>query len=279
MPFVGVLPERRHLFQPPPRREVAVSDAAAWRLNPEHRHVYDKLHLALEAGLTAAPCGVAPMDLGVAPDDTVFVKPITNLAGMGLHARTMSARDVPAEPGSFWCQRLEGAHTSTDCLVENGEARWFAHTRGSAEKDAARPIYWEIGVDLSEREPWIADWVRRNLAGYRGLCNIELIGGRPIEAHLRGSNGFFDFYGPDFIPAWVALSDGAPWTPPPPVPGGFIISVFGDADLSEPHRQAAAAADVDLQPDPSTPGRAAILRTRNRNAGFAIHHLLTGKAL
>jgi hypothetical protein len=279
MPFVGVLPERRHLFRPEPRREVAVSDSAAWRLNPGHRHVYDKLCLALEAGLTAAPCGVPPMDLGVAPEDTVFVKPIINLAGMGLDARTMAAEDVPAEPGSFWCQRLEGAHTSTDCLVENGEVRWFAHTRGSDEKDATRPIYWEIGVNLSEREPWIADWVRRNLPGYSGICNIELIGGRPIEAHLRGSNGFFDFYGPEFIPAWVALCDGEPWTPPPPVTGGFIISVFGDADLGEANRKAAADAGVDLQPDPSTPGRAAILRSRSRAAGFNVYYLLTQKRL
>ena len=279
MPFVGVLPERKHLFRPEPQREVAVSDSAAWRLNPGHRHVYDKLRLALEAGLTAAPCGVPPMDLGVAPGDTVFVKPITNLAGMGLDARAMAAEEVPAEPGRFWCQYLEGAHTSTDCLVEDGEVRWFAHTRGSDEKDAARPIYWEIGVDLPEREPWIAEWVRRNLAGYSGICNIELIGGRPIEAHLRGSNGFFDFYGPDFIPAWVAMCDGEPWTLPRPVTGGFIISVFGDADLSEANRKAAADAGVDLQPDPSTPGRAAILRSRSRDAGFNVYYLLTKRRL
>ena len=279
MPFVGVLPERTHLFRPEPQREVAVSDSAAWRLNPGYRHVYDKLRLALEAGLTSAPCGVPPMDLGVAPGDTVFVKPITNLAGMGLDAQAMAAEKVPAEPGSFWCQRLEGAHTSTDCLVEHGQVRWFAHTRGSDEKDAARPIYWEIGVNLSEREPWIADWVRRNLSGYIGICNIELIGGRPIEAHLRGSNGFFDFYGPEFIPAWVALCDGEPWNPPPAVPGGFIISVFGDADLGEANRKAAADASVDLQPDPYTPGRSAILRSQNRDAAFDIYQRLTGKRL
>ena len=91
MPFVGVLPERRHLFEPQPQRAVAVSDSAAWRLNPEYRHIYDKLRLALDAGLVAAPCGVAPDDLGVAPEDEVFVKPITNLAGMGLNARTLRA--------------------------------------------------------------------------------------------------------------------------------------------------------------------------------------------
>ncbi|WP_019022851.1 hypothetical protein [Thioalkalivibrio sp. ALE23] len=277
MPFVGVLPERRHIFRPEPRREVAVSDAAAWRLNPGHRHVYDKLRLALDAGLTAAPCGVAPTDLGLDAADTVFVKPITNLAGMGLDARALSAGEVPAEPGSFWCQRLEGAHTSTDCLVENGEVRWFAHTRGSDEKDAARPIYWEVGAAVPEVEPWIADWVRRNLVGYSGICNIELIGGRPIEAHLRGSNGFFDFYGPAFIPAWVALADGESFTPPPPIPGGYIISVFGEVELTDADFRAAEDAGVDLKPDPSTPGRSAILRSADRDAGFALYRRLTGQ--
>ncbi|WP_017940732.1 MULTISPECIES: hypothetical protein [unclassified Thioalkalivibrio] len=279
MPFVGVLPERRHIFRPEPRREVAVSDAAAWRLNPDHRHIYDKLRLALDAGLAAAPCGVAPTDMGLTEDDTVFVKPITNLAGMGLDARAMPVAEVPAEPGSFWCQRLEGTHTSTDCLVENGAVRWFAHTRGSEQKDAARPVYWEIGAAVPEIEPWITDWVRRNLAGYSGICNIELIGGQPIEAHLRGSNGFFDFYGPAFIPAWVALADGEAFTPPPPIPGGFVISVFGEADLRDADFRAAEAAGVNLQPDPSTPGRAAILRCQDRDAGFSIYQRITGHAL
>ncbi|ANB03373.1 hypothetical protein [Ectothiorhodospira sp. BSL-9] len=279
MPFVGVLPERKYLFRPEPRRQVAVSDAAAWRLNPRHRHVYDKLRLALEAGLTAAPCGVAPMDLGVAPKEEVFVKPITNLSGMGLDARAMRAGDVPAEPGSFWCQRLTGLHTSTDCLVQEGVVRWFAHTRASAEKDAARPIYWEIGAALPELESWIHDWVERHLAGYSGLFNIELIGGQPIEAHLRGSNGFFDFYGADFLPAWVSLADGEAFTPPPAPEGGFVISVFGEADLSKVNLQAAESAGVRVQPDDSTPGRAAILRCHDLEAGARVYRQLAGRTL
>ncbi|MFP4247818.1 MAG: hypothetical protein ACLFNA_11835 [Halochromatium sp.] len=279
MPFIGVLPEREPLFKPAPRREVPVSDAAAWRLNPAHRHIYDKLRLALAAGLTAAPCGVAPMDLGLAPATEVFVKPITNLAGMGLSARALRADEVPLEPGSYWSERLTGTHTSSDCLVQDGEPRWFAHTRGSDEKDASRPLYWQIGAELPEVEAWVGDWVRRTLGGYTGLCNIELIGGRPIEAHLRGSNGFFDLYGPDFLPAWVALVDGEAFSPPPPIPGGYVISVFGEADLSAANRQAAEALGVRVQPDPSTPGRAAILRCREREAGFEAYRRLTGRAL
>lgn len=279
MPFIGVLPERGHLFQPQPRRPVAVNDAAAWRLNPAHRRVYDKLALALDAGLRAAPCGVAPMDLGIAPDATVFVKPITNLAGMGLAAEALRADAVPARPGSFWCELLTGTHISSDCLVQDGQARWFAHTRASAQKDQARPLYWEVGVAAPELEGWLRDWVARHLAGYTGLCNLELIGGRPIEAHLRGSNGFFDLYGPDFIAAWVALVDQDRWQAPPPLPGGVIVSVFGHADLSEANLQAAAAAGVQVQPDAHTPGRAAILRSQDRAAAFAIYERLTGRSL
>lgn len=264
MPFIGVLPERESIFQPQPRREVAVSDAAAWRLNPRHRQVYDKLALALDAGLLAAPCGVAPSDCGIAPDALVFVKPIVNLAGMSVGAHTLAAAEVPAEAGSFWCERLEGDQTSTDMLVRHGQAIWFAHTRASTARHRERPVCWEVGVDLSDLELRLADWVARHLDGYSGLCNLELIGGRPIEAHLRGSNGFFDFYGPDFLPAWVALVDGEPCAPPPPVPGGLAISVFGTAELDPAQVSQLTACGVEVQPDFRTPDRAAILRCRNR---------------
>ncbi len=270
MPFVGVLPEREQLFRPQPKREVAVSDAAAWRLNPRHRGVYDKLALALAAGLRAAPCGVDPRDWGIAPNAQVFVKPIINLAGMAVRARALAADAVPPEAGSFWCERLEGTHTSSDCLVRDGRVLWFAHTRGSLEKDRERPLYWEVGVELPGLEPMLAAWVAEHLAGYTGLCNLEMIGGRPIEAHLRGSNGFFDFYGTAFLPAWVALVDGEPFEPPPPIPGGLIISVFGAEDLSSRQRDLIAAAGVESQPDLYTVDRAAILRCHDKEIGLAL---------
>ncbi|MBK5965251.1 hypothetical protein CCR95_14425 [Thiocystis minor] len=270
MPFIGVLPERESLFQPPPRREVAVSDAAAWRLNPRHRQVYDKLALALDAGLRAAPCGVDPRDCGIAPDAMVFVKPIVNLAGMAVRARAVVADAVPPEAGSFWCERLQGTQTSSDCLVRDGRAIWFAHTRGSDEKNNERPIYWDVGVTLPALEPVLAQWVADHLKGYSGLCNLELIGGRPIEVHLRGSNGFFDFYGPDFLSAWVALVDDGSCTIPPPIPGGLVISVFGARELSPEQQARISALGVKIQPDPHTPDRAAILRCRDKSVGLAL---------
>jgi hypothetical protein len=276
LPFIGVLPQREHLFLPQPQCDVAVNDAAAWRLNPAHRQVYDKLWLALSSGLRAAPCGVDPRDVGIGPDMQVFVKPIINLAGMALRARAVPADAVPSEPGSFWCERLEGAHTSSDCLVRDGRAVWFAHTRGADAKDRERPIYWEIGADLPELEPVLEDWVAKHLQGYSGLCNLEMIGGRPIEVHLRGSNGFFDFYGPQFIPAWVALVDGTGFAPPPAIPGGFVISVFGTVSISQAQRDAAARHGVRVDLDSHTADRSAILRCRDKEAGLAVLRELQG---
>jgi hypothetical protein len=254
-----------------------VNDPAAWRLNPAHRQVYDKLSLALDAGLRAAPCGVDPRDCGIAPDAHVFVKPIVNLAGMAVRARAVSADAVPSEPGSFWCECLEGPHTSSDCLVQDGCAVWFAHTRGSDEKDRERPIYWEVGAALPDLEPLIVDWIARHLKGYKGLCNLEMIGGRPIEVHLRGSNGFFDFYGPDFIPAWIALVDGGAFTPPPPIPGGVVISVFGEVAIDEAQREAAAGQGVRVDLDTRTADRSAILRSSDKDAGLNVLRRLTGR--
>lgn len=268
--FIGVLPERTHLFRPEPRSEVAVNDAAAWRLNPAHRHVYDKLGVALDAGLRAAPCGVDPRACGLAPDDWVFVKPIVNLAGMALQARAVCVRAVPNEPGLFWCERLEGEHTSTDCLVRAGEVVWLAHTRASERKNRERPLYWDVGVERPELDARVCDWVGHHLAGYTGLCNLEMIGGRPIEAHLRGSNGFLELYGPAFVPAWVALMDGEPFAAPPPVPGGLVISVFGTEPLTDAQTQLIASTDALIRPDPQTPDRIAVLVCPDKARGLEL---------
>ena len=268
--FIGVLPERAHLFQPEPRSEVAVNDAAAWRLNPAHRSVYDKLGVALAAVLRAAPCGVDPLACGLTPDDWVFVKPIVNLAGMALQARAVRADVVPNDPGLFWCERLEGEHTSTDCLVREGEVVWLAHTSASERKDHERPLYWDVGVERPELDARVRDWVARHLTGYTGLCNLEMIGGRPIEAHLRGSNGFLELYGPAFVPAWVALMDGEPFQAPPSVPGGLVISLFGAGSLTDAQTALISAAGAISRPDPHTSDRIAVILCPDKARGLEL---------
>lgn len=260
MPFIGVLAERRQLFQPRPRADIAVSDAAAWRLNPGLRHVYDKLALALNQQLLAAPCGVAPMELGIAPQQPVFVKPITNLAGMSIDAREVQADQVLAWPGMFWSERLLGEHVSTDALMLDGEVCMQVHTVASEQKDRQRALWWRIGVSMPERDAVVARWLQAQLPGYTGLCNLETIAGKVIEAHLRGSNGFFDCYGAQFIPRWVRLVDERRWTGDFAIPGGMVASVFGAGALCAQAAAIAAEHDVTITADRHSQDRIAIVR-------------------
>jgi hypothetical protein len=264
MPFHGVLPEREALFQPQPTRDVGVNDVQAWRLNPRHRHVYNKLDIALSQGLSAAPCGVAPEQLGVSADAPVFVKPVINLAGMSLGARIEAAGQVRAEAGSFWCELLEGQQTSTDCLLQDGKVVWCAHTLAAEERNKQRPVYWQVGVQLPDVEAPVQRFLEARLEGYTGLCNVEVIAGKVIEVHLRGSNGFFDFYGSEFVRSWVTLVDRNQWQSPGPIQQGIVYSVFSDShvtlDAERLQSIARSYPGVTIQPDPHAADRVAILR-------------------
>ena len=264
MPFLGVLPEREALFQPQPHREVGVNDVQAWRLNPRHRQLYNKLDVALSQGLMAAPCGVSPELFGLSPDASVFVKPVINLAGMSLGARSVPAGQVSAEAGSFWSELLTGRQTSTDCLVQEGKVVWFAHTLASEERSGQRPVYWQVGVELADIESAVRQFLEARLEGYTGLCNVEMIAGRVIEVHLRGSNGFFDFYGTEFVRSWVALVDRNEWVAPEPVKQGVVYSLFSDEavqlDAKRLQELATLYPEVTVQPDQHVEDRVAILR-------------------
>jgi hypothetical protein len=287
MPFVGLPPERAPLFADvDPVHDIPVSDPAAWRLNPAHRGIYNKLELALAQGVTAAPAGVEPVACGLAPEAAIFVRPIINLHGMGIGARTATAADGATEPGTFWCPRLEGEQMSSDCLVEDGTVRWFRHTRVAERAADSRPLLWEVGVDATEVEPVVSTWAATHLAGYTGIANLELIGGTIIEAHLRGSTGFFEFYGADFFRAWVELVDDGCWRAPAPEGPGFIRSVFTDAPgpfrregWPSPPSGVHVGADLDGAGHPRS-GRLAIIRGRERGAvEQAAEHLEAHRSL
>ena len=50
-----------------------------------------------------------------------------------------------------------------------------------------------------------------NLAGYTGMLNLETIGGRIIEAHLRFADQWPDLYGPGWVEALVGLYERGVW--------------------------------------------------------------------
>ena len=187
---------------------IPTEDSDAWLWYPEHRWVYDKIAVARSQGLEAAPHGVPP------PRFPVFSKPITNLKGMGIGSRVLAlAGRVRAEPHArphVDDAARRAAMSARDVAVVEGEPRWWRHVTGAPGGEGTFD-YWTVHA---AREPGIEDycgaWIRRHLDGYTGILNIETIGGRMIEVHLRMSDQWPDLNGAGWVDAVVAPLSRAP---------------------------------------------------------------------
>ena len=189
---------------------IPTEDSDAWLWNPAHRWIYDKLAVATSQGLDAAPHGVSPTHY------PVFSKPIYNLKGMGVGSRRLlSEADYSAayQPGHFWSTLLDGDHVSSDLVVIDGEPKWWRHARGVTGVEGTFD-YWEVG-SRPERaiEDWTGAWCRKHLRGYIGMVNLETIGARIIEGHLRFADQWPDLYGGDpWVEALVSLYAKGEWS-------------------------------------------------------------------
>lgn len=211
MPICEIDPWRTQYFETthcPADVFIPTEDSDAWLWNPDHRWVYDKLMVATRQGLPAAPHGIEPTRY------PVFSKPIYNLKGMGVGSRALlSPRDYQAayQPGHMWMPLLQGAHVSSDVALVEGAPRWWGHANGMADRDGTFD-YWEVHAGTEpEIEAYAGDWCRRHLAGYTGMANLETIGGRIIEVHLRFADQWPDLYGPGWVEALVGLYTHRDW--------------------------------------------------------------------
>lgn len=212
VPICEIDPWRMQYFERvpcPPYVRIPTEDSDAWQWNPKHRWVYDKLAIAVSQGLSAAPHGVTPDHY------PVFSKPIYNLKGMGVGSRPLiDDADYHAayQPGHFWSTLLVGEHVSSDVVLMDGEPLWWRHARGAAS-GAGTFDHWEIrAAPDAAVEDWAGRWCRKHLAGYSGLANLETIGGRIIEVHLRFADQWPDLYGGDrWVEAVIRLYEHGVW--------------------------------------------------------------------
>ena len=186
---------------------VPVGDATAWAMFPDHNRVYNKIWLCGVQGIPHAPLPIAP------PRFPVFVKPITNLLGMGIGSfRADGPKDFEQyRPGHFWMELLTGPHISTDVAVAGGRVRWSAQTRGHPI-DNGRFSHWErLAAGDAALDAFLGGWVAEHLGSYSGILNFETIGGRIIECHLRMSVEFIPLYGAGWLDAVVGLYRDGAW--------------------------------------------------------------------
>jgi hypothetical protein len=161
---------------------------------------------------------------------------------------------------------LTGEHVSTDWAIVQGETAWCRHTLGVPGL-AGTFDYWVIEARARPKlERYCRDWIRTNLSGYTGMVNIETIGGRIIEAHLRFADQWPDLYGRRWLDAVVRLYQCQDWHfADADRAQGYSVVLFGPhgrpyayptrtcSPLIGPRATSAACRSLSTQIDPSTP--------------------------
>ena len=229
---------------------VPTEDADAWQWYPAQHWIYDRLAVARSQGLRAAPHGVMPDRF------PVFSKPIINLRGMGTGSQrigTAAAYLRSLKPGHFWTELLTGAHVSSDFAVQEGRAMWSRHTTGIP---AGRGTFDHWTIDAASNpdlEAYCGEWIARCLPGYSGMLNIETIGGRIIEAHLRFADQWPDLYGSGWVEAVITLYATGRWQfDDSDRRTGFSVVLFGPNGRRYRHPDPRLAARIRQSPGVSS---------------------------
>ena len=121
-----------------------------------------------------------------------------SLGGMGAGSRIIETEDdywTSLTPGHMWSILLHGKHYSTDIAAVTGKVVWMSHARGGAGPQQTFD-YWEINVPVDPNiRQCITDFVQAHLGTFSGMLNMEIIGNKIIEIHLRFSPQWPDIYG------------------------------------------------------------------------------------
>jgi hypothetical protein len=228
MPIIERDPWREQYFEDvdcPDDVLIPTDDEHAYEFYPEFRWIYNKLMICETQGIAGAPHGVPPASM------PVFSKPIYNMHGMGVGGRVMRDDEEFShhlQAGHMWMELLEGEHVSSDVVLLGGEAQWWRHTIGKPLGDGVFD-YWIVDADEKPAlEEYCGAWFRKNLRGYSGAANVETIGGRIIEMHLRFADQWPDLYGAGWLPAIVDLYARRRWRyPDDDRRTGYSVVLFG----------------------------------------------------
>jgi hypothetical protein len=253
MPICEIDPWRMQYFEHvacPADVLISTEDSDSWNWYPKHRWVYDKVAVALSQGLEAAPHGVEPKGF------PVFSKPIMNLKGMGVGSRVLrDAADYVTHyaPGHMWMTLLEGRHVSSDVAVLNGAAQWWRHATGHPGPEGTFDHWVLHAAHDPEIEQNCGAWIAQRLAGYTGMINLETIGGRIIEVHLRFADQWPDLYGKGWVEALVRLYQHERWDyPDPDRRDGYSVVLFGPHGPRYRHPPQALVDEVRAMPSVSS---------------------------
>ena len=190
-----------------------INDCDVWARCPQDwLWIYDKLIVARRQALRAGPAGVPP------PEPAWYVvRPITNIRMMGRGAQRLwlTPNDDHLVPdGHFWCEWLTGAHVSVDYHWGQPQLTVLGFRDGER---LDRFCLWRRVAHFLPLPGWL-----QGLALTQQWINVEYIGDRVIEIHLRYNDDFRNHDADEIIPVW----QGQDTTPPPGY--GWYASAAGE---------------------------------------------------
>lgn len=166
-------------------------DEQVWPLiHDSHLWVFDKLILSRRLGHLCGPACVS-----VPKPDFYVVRPCVNLSGMsaGAEVRWIEDSTDHLPPGYFWQEVFQGRHLSID--YQNGVQ--VRSTEGfKVDGSLSKFSRWVVTDD----RPKIPDLITDLTLQYEKV-NVEMIGDKIIEVHLRGNPNFEDG-AVECIPVW-----------------------------------------------------------------------------
>lgn len=166
-------------------------DDEVWPLiDDDDLWIFDKLILSRKLEYVCGPVGVS-----VPRPDWYVVRPCVNLMGMSkgvsIEHIDNSTNHLPA--GYFWQEVFEGRHLSVDYK----DGHQILCTQGFCNTaDVTKFDRWVVTDDT----PNLPDLIKDIVVKYPTV-NIEMIGGKIIEIHLRGNPDFVDG-AKEIIPVW-----------------------------------------------------------------------------
>lgn len=191
-----------------------MEDYEAWVKYPEYRWVYNKLELALKLGYDAGPACVP-----ITKSGNYIIRPIYNLYGMGIGAKIvhldtsiiddMKNHDV-VPPGYFWCEAFEGIHYSVDFIRTKAPVGsvfcWEPSCTIVGEEDRNLLTKFKSWVKIENKTFELPRFL--NQIDVSDI-NLEFIGDKIIEIHLRTGNDVFygEEVGTKIVPVWESDSE------------------------------------------------------------------------
>jgi len=181
--------------------KVPINDLQAWAEYQRWRFVYNRQKLAEFQKIYHAAMPIEPL----VDKYPVVLKPIVNLYGMGHQSYLLkNSEDLNQQFGhtGFWMEYLTGDHHSYDIVLVNSKIVWWTCFQGHYlhDPDTGEQVHgvfnsWEhVGQKMLPTN--VFKLVRMMRAhddrnrpvqngGYYGCLNVECIGDKIIEAHLR----------------------------------------------------------------------------------------------